>query len=671
MRYVAFFSCILMSLLLAFLTKDLGQINDDKLFLGKKSLKDYEQFQTLIKEKSLFIITLKKEVNEQNYRQFNQMVSPYIKKYPDIEFLNFNKIYFNKIKSTEFAPSYEFWNKNKKNLQLLLWAEDSISLLATWDSKENKKSFIKDITARHPELSFSGLAYINFLLDQYSDRIKNKVFPLVFLSTFLLILIFTRNFILSLLLFLPSLIAFQLSLFIIQGLYGSLNLITSIVPILIFVIGVSLIFHLYFSFRESMNMKKTFEEKGRPVSMMIFTTVVGFGSLYFSPILVIQQFALSCVISLLAASLFLIAFFMIFSHSYPKDVKVWGLKPKYLKHSLNTKYIILLCFILVASSVIVFPRIKVLTNAVDFFPKESQERIEILNLGKSVLGLPLFEIVFKNQNGFKFKDIKKIEEKEKLIKKSFPEFKLLSLNSFVKEANYLYSAQAQLPPLPVSYFTLRSQLPPQLNQSYPLDKAYRITLFGLPLEAKVYEQKLNELKTIIGDDYEYGFNGLYFNLMQTHGHLISVLAKSFIFTLFIISLLTLILFRKLKIFIVFLLVNSLPVSTAFIFIYLFDFTFNVASVMTFSISLGLIVDSTLHYVFALKDGKPFNSYYSTTLIPIIASALILALSIGVLGTEGFLPIKHFSLSLSFTLLVGLLFDLFILPTIIEGSSLRK
>ncbi|MDH5582144.1 MAG: hypothetical protein OEY33_09595, partial [Bdellovibrionales bacterium] len=334
-------------------------------------------------------------------------------------------------------------------------------------------------------------------------------------------------------------------------------------------------------------------------------------------------------------------------------------------------HITLLCFVIVLTSIAVFPRIKVLTNAVDFLPSESQGRTDILKIGKSVLGLPLYEILIKKRNGFQFKDIKEIAKKEAVIKNAFPEFTIFSLNTFVKEANHLYSDQDDLPDLPISYFTLRSQLPPQINQSYPLEETYRITLFGRPLEAKSYEKKLEKLKEIIGNEYDYTFNGLYHNLMRTHGHLISVLAKSFLYTLLIISFLSLLLFRELKVFIVFLLVNSLPVSTTFIFIYLFDFTFNIASVMTFSISLGLIVDSTFHYIFVLKEGKSFRTYYRTTLIPIIASSLILAISIGILGIESFLPIKHFSLALSFTLIMGLLFDLFILPTIVEGKIMRK
>ncbi len=671
MRYLGILICLVLSVLFGFLTKDLKQINQDDLFLGEQSLESYHRFQEDIEEKSLLVITLQKEVNETNYLKIQKIQSDFQKKYPQIEFRSFNDIYFKKIRSKEFNPTREFWKANQGKLQLQLMREEDISLLAAWEPKARQIDFLKEITSNYPELSYSGVPYINFLLDHYAENIKTKIFPLVFITALILTLFITRNFILSILLFLPSLTVFQMTLYMIQLIYGSLNLVTSIVPVLIFVIGISLVFHLYFSFRETMNLKLTFEEKGKPIVMMLLTTMVGFGSLYFGPIVVIKQFAITCVLGLFLSSSFLIGFFALFSHIYPKDIKIWGFGPRYFRRSLSYGQIIAISGFFLLAGFFSLPRIDVLTNAVNFFPKHDSSRKDLLEIGESVLGLPLYEIVFKNENSFTYKDLLIFEKMEKELSAKFPELKLYSLNTFIREANFLYSGQDSLPPLPISYFTLRSQLPSELNLAYPFGESYRITLLGLPLEAIEYEKKMKGIQEILGSNYRVLFNGLYYNLMKTHGHLISVLGKSFVLTILIISALAWILFRSYKYFFIFLFINLMPIACTFIFMFLTGLTINVASVMTFSISLGLVVDSTFHYLFALRGRGKYDNYYLTTLIPIVASSFLLVFSIGVLGFESFIPVKHFGISLSFALFVGMLFDLYVLPTLIQGKTLRQ
>ena len=90
--------------------------------------------------------------------------------------------------------------------------------------------------------------------------------------------------------------------------------------------------------------------------------------------------------------------------------------------------------------------------------------------------------------------------------------------------------------------------------------------------------------------------------------------------------------------------------------------------MTFSISLGMVVDSTFHIVHSFINKIKFDTYFKTTIIPIVSSTILLIFCFLLFGTNEFLPIKHFGLTLAFSILIGSLFDLFILPTLITGKT---
>jgi predicted RND superfamily exporter protein len=69
------------------------------------------------------------------------------------------------------------------------------------------------------------------------------------------------------------------------------------------------------------------------------------------------------------------------------------------------------------------------------------------------------------------------------------------------------------------------------------------------------------------------------------------------------------------------LVNILPVLLSFVFLYLLGLSFNIATVMIYSISLGIVVDSSFHLVHAFYDHKMQKDFYVQTLVlPILFSS---------------------------------------------------
>src|SRR5262249_25370101 len=173
-------------------------------------------------------------------------------------------------------------------LQLKFVGPDFLVFLAVFPQQETAEriqAFLEDLQGRDffrgQKLQVAGLSYINYLLDRYSRDIKAQLFPLLFAVVFLVTLLFTRNFLTALVLFVPALGSLILTLALIHYVYGTMSMITSIVPLLIFVLNLSLGFHFYFAFLEYGSMRRALQEKKVPFLLMVWTTAIGFGSLGF------------------------------------------------------------------------------------------------------------------------------------------------------------------------------------------------------------------------------------------------------------------------------------------------------------------------------------------------------------------------------------------------------
>ncbi len=94
---------------------------------------------------------------------------------------------------------------------------------------------------------------------------------------------------------------------------------------------------------------------------------------------------------------------------------------------------------------------------------------------------------------------------------------------------------------------------------------------------------------------------------------------------------------------------------------LLGLSLNIATVMTFSISLGLIVDGSFHLAFAHHRSISSDEYHYENILPIIFSSAILIVSFSIFSTNSFLPIREFGICLAVNIFAGLIFDIFCLP----------
>ncbi|MCR9206064.1 MAG: hypothetical protein NXH75_15885, partial [Halobacteriovoraceae bacterium] len=149
--------------------------------------------------------------------------------------------------------------------------------------------------------------------------------------------------------------------------------------------------------------------------------------------------------------------------------------------------------------------------------------------------------------------------------------------------------------------------------------------------------------------------------------MIGTLFKSFFLSLVLISLIAFLYFKKIKLFFVFMAVNILPVFASFPLLWLFGLSFNIATVMTYSISLGLVVDSSFHIIHTLHDESRDRDFLvKSVLQPIVGASVLLAICFFFFALIDFLPIKEFGLSLGIVILLGMVLDLKVLPSLTKG-----
>lgn len=670
----------IMGLLALFSSMNLVQKNPETIFFTNTLIKEYEDFKKDAPEKHILIlkryhqgIEEEKKIEERKkfYKEI-KLLEPYCLGSCEI------------ITNAKLQQAKQNTNRAINDSLMVLESDKkrSFSAVAFIDDNEVSHKKILQHAFSHSfwtgeNVLFSGHSYTNFLLDRYSASIQKNLFPLMFLMGFLLTFFFIKNSKEALIIYLPCLYMAGLSLFLLKIVDGHMNMVTSIIPLVVFTICLSLSFHIYYSLKEFKSVKNFLALKWKPLFLMVFTTYIGFLGLVVAEIVVINKFGLLTSHLILFGTIVLYFWYSSFENVIarnPNKGRVFNLEKIFYKSIPKWGIVIVGC--LAIFSVVYFPkRLAVVTDATRYFPLNSGLRKNIVDVTKSVVGMPISEIVFDLKSSpdlTLLNEIEKIEKKIQMLKLS-QSYKLLSNNSLVKQVNRLYSNEENLPSNMPSYYMLRSQIPLSLQETYQLDEHYRISLMGSPINVLEYKSDLLKIKEVLKEyKMNYRINGLYHNLMLSQDSMIEVLYESFLVSALMVFVVSALYLQSMRLFFAFAFVNSVPVMLAFCYMYLMGYTVNIATVMTFSIALGLLGDSTFHISHAkIFPFRSFTDYACAVLNPVLLSGVLLFLCFTIFMFNDFSPIKEFGGILAFMMIGGYLSDLYILPTLIYSNSNHK
>jgi len=661
----------------AYYSNDLVQKNSEYLFQTRLDASEFLQFKKLFSEEQQVVVTISgRIISDVVYLNILQRIDRLKSKWDvfGVELVDFFKIYKTGIKSDSFADVKAFANTHPDLLFDFL-KKDRISFLVIINrelSSRNMEILINDLKTIDSQVSLAGLPITNQLLNQYSQDIKTRIFPIMLLLAFVITIIITRSFLATLLNLYPSVTTMFLALAIIKFCFKSMNMITVIAPLLIFTLSLSISFHIFYSIKIYENFKSLFKYKLKPIFLMVITTSIGFGSLYVSEIESIRQFALLSSILIFLSACFILGWYNIMFDLVKRvSEKTWTI------NLINSEFLSKPSKIIGYGSMVLLTvgglfaanDIKLLTEATKYLPENSFERKSIDYITRYVWGNPNYEVLIhkSKDSEFEFEDYKNLNQLEMEIQNNFKEAKILSINQLVSESNYIYTGRKQIPLIPVAYFTMLGQVPEQQKIRHMRDGYYRITIFGPHIGHEEFKNN-NLFFTRLSKrypSYQITLNGLQYSMLKSQEYLITTLIKSFMVSFIIIVALFFLLFKQLRSIFPFIVVNLIPIIASLIFIRLMNYSINIATVMTFSISLGLIVDSTIHVIYDKMKNISKKEHVQATLNPIIVGQLILILSFCVFAMNSFLPIRETGGILAFTLTVGLIFDIYHLPLMLK------
>lgn len=552
----------------------------------------------------------------------------------------------------------------------------SSHVLIPLDTDSNKHELlIKEIeelestlNLHFPRWSLAGPSWTNYNLAVQNKAIQEKIFPLVFLLIAFLYYFVTKNLKISLFNFIISLSCTGYSFWWLKIIKDEVHILTNLIPLLNFVLPSTITLHFIYSLLHHGSWSQFWKEKKIPILLTSLTTLAGFGSLYFSSIQAIKDFA---ILSTLTLSLsFFLTVILLFLNS--NNIHLWIVNSKLksnfkmptLSIPLKSKYSFGLgafCLFCIFAGWAILPKLPILVEAEKFFSKNHPVSLGLENAKHALGGIPIAEIVIEKKANLPltFTEFKNMDSLLTKVESDFTNLKFMSPQVLIKIANKQYTASYSLPDFELSAKTLYSQIPTELKGNSWQENKIKLSILGTPspessASVDLIVSKINE---ILNSNYNVYPTGEVYFIGKSQSNLVVSLLQSFAMSFMFSTLIVMYFLRSIRKIFNFVLVNLAPVSLTLLCFPLFNMQINMATVMSFSISFGLIVDGTIHLQFL----NEFNQ--NRVKIPILLSSLCILLAFLPLSFYNFVPIWQFSLCFCITLFLGLIFDLLILENL--------
>ncbi len=675
-----FFILILPTILLFIWTKDLHQNNKEYLFLNTDLKQSYDEFVKTFGHDDQLILEvprLNEDTDESIIRKLSEIDSKLeahgISSWTAPKDTTKKKLPSEWIKFYADHPAMDFKLATDQSVFLVVQVPDL--------SDKEQISFYKDLATIPIKNFLAGMGYTNYHLNLMGESIQTKLFPILFVLTLLVSFYYYRNWEITLFVFVNSLFATMIGLAVLKIYYGEANILTTSVPLINFVTTQSLSIHVVSGLFTYRSIGLTYKRKLTPMLLMVSSTIVGFFSLITSNIIAVKQFAVSSSLTLLITTVFFLILwkFLLKGVSFPrKKMKPLNIlySPKFITKPMVYVFSII-CLLLAVYS---YPRLTTTVEALYFFPDDHPLVTSFSHIEKSLGGTPKLDIIFnkKDKSDFSQQDLLKLDEiqdelRHKLVT-DFPDVQFVSKVSLIKNANYAYTGDKKIPDNEAASNVIFSQVPQSLKNGFVENSLYRITILNPTMPTEDYMKMLKVIKSTLAARegmYGYSFNGLNYTLMISQQNLVHSLLVSLGLSIALVCLIVGISFRKPKKLLNFIISNTPPITLTIALLYFSGTALNISTIKTFSISFGMIFDSTIHllYNYRRRDMDP-GIFQQAVLNPIYLSSIVTIASFLIFGFHDFLPIKEFGLLLAFLLLLGLFFDVLLLPVLEEKKTIN-
>ena len=165
--------------------------------------------------------------------------------------------------------------------------------------------------------------------------------------------------------------------------------------------------------------------------------------------------------------------------------------------------------------------------------------------------------------------------------------------------------------------------------------------------------------------------------LRTNNYLVNNLLASFFIALLIITFVMIFMFRSVKMALISILPNIIPMMTMAAVLGFFQIPLRPATAMTFAVAFGIAVDDTLHYLIRYRMELSHQNYRQAndatllgTGIAMMSTTAILSAGFLVLTLSEFKPTIEFGMLSVITIVTALLSDITFLPALLSQIKPR-
>jgi len=584
--------------------------------------------------------------------------------------------------------------------------------IKTAGDKDNTKKVIREVkkilldVSKDTGLKFylAGDAIIHYSLGEYIRR----DFFVFLLPTYLIIILLMvvtigrlRDIVISLTTITLSLIW---SMGIIAVLGKTINNVTVGIMPLVLCISLEDIYYIHNAYYKRLpilkDKKAAFKDAIRhtigPCFFTSFTTVIGFGSLLANNIKPIIDFgilgSIAVIFAFVIAVIFIPSIHLLLKMPEDLDKKPrFKINPRPLIAALE-KFIIrkkkLVWFIvplIFLASLVGISKIKIETDHLTFFHKKSEAYKGTKVIENNLAGASNLEIVLSVDEVDGIKNPEVLREKEKLeffLREQDKIDKAVSITSFLKDMNRaMHDYDEYYYRIPetremVAQYLLVYSMSPRRNDVEKdfVDSPYRLGRIRCRMSehnSTLILKLIDRIKVYIARHIHPSIKVRITSYPVIYSNMVNSLAsgqlRCLILVFFSLFIATAVYFKSLKIGLLALIPNIIPITVVFGFMGYAGITLNVATAMTAGIAIGLAMDDTTHIFSHFKHNYSANPDYEKDTIntlyqlgePMIYSSLLMMAGYLVLALSQFRLTVFFGFLCALTIFIALLSDVFI------------
>jgi len=561
------------------------------------------------------------------------------------------------------------------------------------------------------DIHISGLPYIRTAISgKVANELKLFLFLAVFVCSAILFFFFRSHRVVffSVLVVLTA-VVWSVGTLVLMG--YKITMLTGLIPPLIIVIGIPnsiLLLNKYHSeFRIHGNKIKSLARMIQRIGFTTFlanlTTAIGFGVFYFTKSDILMEFGLVASINVMSTYLISIVLIpIVFSFLPPPDLKhISHLKKPRLNLFLDrvnsvvykhSRLVLLSVFVLIVISAVGITRLKSVGYVVDDLPKDDPIYVDMKFFEQNFNGiLPLEISIDTKEKGMALdhRNLQKISKLEKVLR-TYPELsKPVAIVDAIKFSYqsyrgghpkyYILPGSVDLAEM-ASYMEADGDSKTEMFRSF-IDSSRQVTRVSVQMAdvgSVRMEEMFSELKPRVDsifdpNIYDVAITGNSLIFLKGNEYLFSNLMESIILAIVLISIIMFMLFMSFRMIAVSILPSLVPLLITAGLMGYFNIPLKPSTILIFSIAFGISSDGTIYFLtkyrqelreFPLSISKAVSLTIKETGVSMIYTAVILFFGFFIFSASGFGGTRSLGILISVTLLVAMMSNLVLLPSLL-------